>query len=207
MRDLRRALWGIRIIYVFVYSMFSSWLARFLLWIFGVKQIGGGFVVTGFLRTTIHPDSEIVVGNNVRINSGFERNVVGGYRQMTIDIGSRAKLIIGNQTALSNSTIVCRQLIAIGDHVFIGGGCNIYDTDFHSLDPQKRQDKFQVPMTAPIIFDNHCFIGAHTTILKGVTVGEGAIIGAGSVVAKNIPPYEIWAGNPVRFIKKVKDYD
>ncbi|MDP9041992.1 MAG: acyltransferase, partial [Bacteroidota bacterium] len=55
----------------------------------------------------------------------------------------------------------------------------------------------------PIFIKKYSFVGAHSTILKGVTIGEGAIIGACSVVTKNIPPYEIWAGNPIRFISTV----
>ena len=50
---------------------------------------------------------------------------------------------------------------------------------------------------------SHVFIGVDTVICKPVTIGDGAVIGAGSVVTKNIPPYELWAGVPARFIKKL----
>ena len=55
-----------------------------------------------------------------------------------------------------------------------------------------------------MIIEDNVFIGAHSTILKGVTIGQNSIIGACSVVTKNIPPNEIWAGNPAKFIKKLE---
>ena len=53
-----------------------------------------------------------------------------------------------------------------------------------------------------VVIGKHAYIGANTIIVKPVTIGEGAIVGASSVVTKDIPPFEIWAGNPVRFIRK-----
>jgi acetyltransferase-like isoleucine patch superfamily enzyme len=64
----------------------------------------------------------------------------------------------------------------------------------------KRSDKKHAVKLKVIIEDN-VFIGAHSTILKGVTIGKNSVIGACSVVTKNIPPNEIWAGNPAKFIK------
>ena len=98
-----------------------------------------------------------------------------------------------------------RQKINFGNNVMIGGNTVIYDTNFHSLDPSLRNtnnDKVYAKKAAVNIKDN-VFIGAHTTILKGVTIGENSVIGACSVVSKDIPPNEIWAGNPAKFIKKI----
>ena len=57
----------------------------------------------------------------------------------------------------------------------------------------------------PIIIEDDVFIGARCLVLKGVTIGRGAMVGAGSVVTKNIPPCEIWAGNPAKYIKSIKN--
>ena len=84
------------------------------------------------------------------------------------------------------------------------GGTFVYTTDFHSLnkDIRKTSDDLKSRKCAPVIIENDVFIGAHCIILKGVTIGEGSIIGAGSVVTKSVPAGEIWAGNPAHFIRK-----
>lgn len=58
--------------------------------------------------------------------------------------------------------------------------------------------------TSPVVIKDGVFIGAHCIILKGVTIGEKSIIGAGSVVTKSIPDGEIWAGNPAKFIRRIE---
>lgn len=89
----------------------------------------------------------------------------------------------------------------------IGAGCQFYDNDFHPLISEyrvgdKRDDSHT--KSKEIIIEDKVFIGASSIILKGTHIGEGAIIGAGSVVSGNVPPYEIWAGNPARYIKNTQ---
>ncbi len=104
----------------------------------------------------------------------------------------------------------CENNITIEDDVLIGGNCKFYDTDFHSLDYSTRINPYKnnVPdngiKTATVIVKKGAWIGGHSIILKGVTIGSKSVIGAGSVVSKNIPDKEIWAGNPIRFIKKTE---
>ena len=95
--------------------------------------------------------------------------------------------------------------ITIGDHTLIGTNCMISDTDFHPLEYEKRlANDHDSIRSAPINIGKNVFIGARCIILKGVTIGDGSIVGAGSVVTKNIPPMEIWAGNPAKYIKRVE---
>ena len=85
----------------------------------------------------------------------------------------------------------------------------IYTSDFHSLNANIRRTKNDIKSrkTSPVKIGNDVFIGAKCIILKGVEIGDRSIIGAGSVVTKNIPNDEIWAGNPARFIRKISNHD
>lgn len=148
----------------------------------------------------------IFLGNDVIFNSSSGANPIGGDTRMTIVVENSATLKIGNGTGISNSAIICHDRIIIGDDVKIGGSVKIYDTDFHSLDPRKRNTREKdIPNTKPVTIGNSVFIGAHSIILKGVTLGNNSIVGAGSVVTKSVPAGEIWAGNPAKFIKNVEN--
>lgn len=106
-----------------------------------------------------------------------------------------------------NEKIGCENQITIEDNVTIGSGCHIYDTDFHPLEYDERIKGYYKGCPTkrkPVLICEGAFIGAGCYILKGVTIGKHSIVGAGSVVAKNIPDGEIWAGNPAKFIRKIK---
>lgn len=146
----------------------------------------------------------IKLGKGVVINSSLSSNPIGGDQKTIFSVSQDAILEIGDYTGISNTTIVCKEGIKIGDYVKIGGSVKIYDTDFHSLDSNKRSDnKTDTPKNSSIFIKNNCFIGAHSIILKGVTIGEKSIVGAGAVVTKSIPDGEIWGGNPAKLIRKI----
>jgi len=173
----------------------------------GVK-VGSELNVYGWLNLSIHPDSTVIVGNHVRMNSGFARNGVGSYQRLGLQVQRGAKLEIGDRTGISNSLIVCIDQIVIESDVLIGGGCGIYDTDFHVVNSHHRGKSADLTgraNTRPIHIGANSFIGGHCIILKGVTIGSGAVIGAGSVVTRDIPAYEIWAGNPIQHIRVLTD--
>lgn len=90
----------------------------------------------------------------------------------------------------------------ICNNVLIGGNVKIYDTDFHWVDYNKRIITEGGKSTEVVIKDGF-FIGAHSIILKSVIIGERSVIGAGSVVTKDIPDDELWAGNPAKFVRKL----
>ena len=145
-------------------------------------------------------------GRDIIINSSKYKNIIGGDTRTSVIVKKNAQLIVGDGTKISNSAIYCAQKIDIGKNVMIGGSCRIWDTDFHPLDPEMRRsgpnENFR---TKPIRIGNNAFLGGFSIVLKGVTIGENSVIGAGSVVSRDIPPYEIWAGNPVQFIKKIEE--
>ena len=150
-------------------------------------------------------DSVVNIGDNFHANSAPWANPIGAGERIFIQMVDSGKLKIGDNVGISNSAISCANEITIEDNVFIGAGCKIYDTDFHPLDYNERMKPYSPDLdikTAPIRICEGAFLGAGCTVLKGVTIGKHSIVGAGSVVTKNIPDNEIWAGNPAKFIKK-----
>lgn len=92
--------------------------------------------------------------------------------------------------------------------MLIGSGCLITDTDSHPLNWNDRlRNDDSKTKSKPIIIDDNVFIGARSIILKGVTIGSGSVIGAGSVVTQSIPPNVVACGNPAKIIKKLKTDD
>ena len=151
----------------------------------------------------INYDTNIFISKGVCINSSPLYNPIGGDKVCTFVTKNNGSIHIGEDSGLSNCTIVSHDLIKLGKRVKIGGGVKIYDTDFHSLDCLNRAEQSSdIPKTAPVIIQDDVFIGTNSIILKGVNIGRGAIVGAASVVTKNIYPFEIWAGNPAKFIRK-----
>ncbi len=106
--------------------------------------------------------------------------------------------------------------IDIGDRVLIAHNVNIFDSLTHPLSAQQRHAQFKAIMLTghphsidlgerPVMVGNDAWIGANTCVLRGVTIGEGAIVGAGSVVTHDIPPFTVAAGNPARVISELGD--
>ena len=89
--------------------------------------------------------------------------------------------------------------ITIGDGVFIGPKCNLITIN-HVEDPEERSTTYG----APIVLEDKVWLGINVTVLAGVTIGYGSIVGANSVVTKDVPPMTIVAGNPARIIRKIK---
>lgn len=155
-------------------------------------------------RLFLTNEGTINLDSNITFNSRFLSNPIGGNTFSSLVVKKNAKLYIGNNTGISNSSIFCCNSIYIGHNVLIGGDCKIYDTDFHSIYYSDRQERPEVGViSAPVKICNGVFIGTGTIVLKGVTIGENSVIGAGSVVTKNIPPNEVWAGNPAKYIKSI----
>jgi acetyltransferase-like isoleucine patch superfamily enzyme len=169
----------------------------------GVK-FDKGLKVAGLLKIHVTRRGKLSIGNNFQINSGNNFNIIG--RQQKTIFWVEGELIIGDNVGMSATAIICNKQIIIGNNVVIGGNTVIYDTDFHNLDPIIRYNKNLDKKTAiklPVVIEDNVFIGAHTTILKGVIIGKNSVIGACSVVTKNIPSNEIWAGNPAKCIKLI----
>ncbi len=162
------------------------------------------FKTNGIPYIMVALGGDFTIGNNFQMNNGIRGNPIGCYNRCTFFVDKNAKLDIGDNVGISQSALICHDKITIGNNVKIGGGVKIYDTDFHSLNPLQRNsnDDLKFKKTAAIIIEENVFVGGYSIILKGVTIGKNSIIGAGSVVTKDIPPNEIWGGNPATFIRQ-----
>lgn len=157
----------------------------------------------------------IKIGENSMINCNFVLESNGG------------EIVIGKRTFINSGTnLISINKIEIGNDVTIAWNVTIYDHNSHSLDYKHRiQDikqqnidflnnneftlnkNWDVVKSAPIIIKDKAWIGFNSIILKGVTIGEGAIVAAGSVVTKDVPPFSIVGGNPARVIKYIDSKD
>ncbi|GGH19267.1 hypothetical protein GCM10007352_30520 [Mucilaginibacter phyllosphaerae] len=167
-------------------------------------QYNNDFICYGIPVVNVDLQGSFTIGKRFSFNSGKYFNMIGRQQPCFFIVAKNAALFIDDNVGLSATAIVCHNHISIGKNVKIGGNTVIYDTDFHSLDPQFRNsypESLAGVKTRPVIIKDGAFIGAHCTILKGVTIGENAIVGAGSVVSQSIPGGQIWTGNPARYIK------
>jgi acetyltransferase-like isoleucine patch superfamily enzyme len=125
-----------------------------------------------------------------------------------------ATISIGKRVFISG-TIIAAEKIEIGDDVMISWGVTIVDHNSHSISFSERADdvtnwrKGKKDWThvkvAPVTICDKVWIGFNALILKGVTIGEGAVVGAGAVVTKDVPAWTIVGGNPARIIREIAE--
>lgn len=188
-----------------VFSFTDNFFTKFYLKVNNVK-FGKSLRSNGIPKFDIRLNGYLRIGNNFSMNNGNNHNMIGRQQACYFVVMEGATLTIGDNVGISATAFVCSNSIEIGNNVKIGGNVVIYDTDFHSINSTFRADaKLDKAnaKNAPVKIGNDVFIGAHVTILKGVTIADNAIIGAGSVVSKDVPAGEIWAGNPAKYIRKV----
>jgi acetyltransferase-like isoleucine patch superfamily enzyme len=159
---------------------------------------------------------------SVRLTVG-EKSYIAGSIVLERETG---EVSIGDRSYIGAGTnIICATDIQIGSDVLMAWGITIVDHDSHSVKWRDRandleqwrkglQDggvaraaqlkKWDVVPTAPVVIGDKVWIGFNAIVLKGVHVGEGAVIAAGSVVTKDVPPFTVAAGNPARVVKKLK---
>lgn len=163
--------------------------------------------------TVVHESANIINGLNVKDNISM-----GSYCHIKGELllfGHGGIIEMGDYCYVGPNTYIwSAKRISIGDRVLISHNCNIFDSDTHPLDPEERHRQFREIITSgqpkqidlkekDVIIEDDVLIAANSIILKGVTIGRAAVIGAGSVVTRDVPPYAVVAGNPARVVKSL----
>jgi acetyltransferase-like isoleucine patch superfamily enzyme len=155
------------------------------------KQSFGGY------RSVQNPG--LVIGDRVQI-----------YTWATFNVEPSGVVLIGDDSILVGPVFMCAERISVGRRVVISYNVTIADSDFHPIDPDLRKqdaianspygDRSKRPpySSRPVVIDDDVWIGIGAIILKGVTIGRGSRIGAGSVITTNLPPGSEVFGNPAR---------
>jgi acetyltransferase-like isoleucine patch superfamily enzyme len=175
--------------------------------IYGTLRIGIDLIVSYF-----------IFGKGVLVRRPFYIRKKGGFKlpkgfssgpNLIIDvIGDAALLSIGEDVKINHRVhIACLDKINIGDRVLMASGVYISDHSHGSYTGANQSHPKTPPneralVAKPVIIGNDCWLGQHVCVLPGVTIGHSVIVGAGSVVTKDIPDFCIAAGNPAKIIKK-----
>lgn len=148
--------------------------------------IGKRFKLDGIIKVHCEgKQSNLKIGKSVQFYSGVS---------LYLDT-QEAKIEIGDYSFINRRTeILSKKSVKIGNDVVISWDVTIADSDYHSINDSE--------ITKPIVIGNHVWIGCKATILKGVTIGDGAVIASGSIVTKDVPEYTLVGGNPARVIKE-----
>lgn len=142
----------------------------------GVKY-GKNLRINGLIK--IKGQGKIVIGDDVTISSGLYINPIGGFSRTMLNTYSGAQINIGNNVGISNSIIVSKVKITIGDGSLIGGGALIIDSDFHSLDWKIRNTPDDVSKNIEVKIGKNAFVGAFSILTKGSVVADREIVPAG----------------------------
>lgn len=166
----------------------------------GIVDVGAGSKIDWrFIR--LEKNSSLLVGRDsiFSATTRFERNC--------------GEIVVGDRCFVGRSNFICHTRITIDNDVIISWGVTIVDHNSHSLLAIDRSvdvknwasglKDWKNVTCSPVHIKEKAWIGFNVIILKGVTIGCGAIIGAGSVVTKDIPPYCVAAGNPARVIREL----
>lgn len=153
-----------------------------------------------------HEKSVIELSPNVVLCSVSTHTALGVNHPVILrTLREDAQIRVGENSGLSGTSICAMKSVSIGRNCLIGANVTIADTNFHSLKIENRRfnNNSEEIDSFPIVIEDNVFIGTGCLILKGVTIGENSVVGAGSVVTRSIPANKIAAGNPARIIGEI----
>lgn len=183
-----------------------------LLWCLEAKskgaQLHGNVKMVGRPLISVAGNSQFILGDGVRMVSSLRANPLGCFQPCVLrTLTEKARLVLGKNVGISGVTICAGLSIELGEGTIVGSGAMILDNDFHSpLGEFGWANEYQ-KNARPIKIGRGVFIGARAIILKGVTIGDRAVIGAGTVLTKDVPAGQIAFGNPARVISSSRFFD
>ncbi|MGE4505098.1 MAG: DapH/DapD/GlmU-related protein [Desulfovibrionaceae bacterium] len=170
----------------------------------GALTLGEGAVVAPEARLRIKPGGRIALGPRTRV----EGRLTAG-RGALIELGADCYVNAGTY-------IGAAERVTIGHRVMIAHGVTIFDSNNHPVSVAARRElaergyppeltSWRNSAMAPVSIGDTVWIGMHAMVLKGVTIGQGAVVAAGAVVVKDVPERTMAAGNPARTVKTIED--
>jgi serine acetyltransferase len=160
--------------------------------------VGRDVILNGVPGIRRKGSGRLILGDGVTVNTARWANWLGTSGSMMLSVEDGATLELKRGCGVSASQIIANTGIEIGEEALVGAGCLICDSDMHEVPLGSGKP---VAM-APIKIGRRAFIGARCIILKGVTIGEGAVVGAGSVVTRDVPPHSVVVGNPAEAVNR-----
>ena len=160
-------------------------------------SLGRGCIFNGTTIFRRYPGTSIAIHDGCRFNSRPTSNPIGVNRPcMMITLRRGATIVAGKNCGFSGTVLTSSVGIRLGDRVRCGANTTIIDTDFHTDDSRAGPD-------SPVAIGNDVWLGVGVIVLKGVTIGDRSVVGAGSVVTSPIPSGVLAAGNPARIIREL----
>lgn len=179
---------------------------KFNRWMLRAKGVMIGKNCTIIGNVSVIGSGKITIGDNFCMTSGEHINPICANLQGSFFTdSSNAKITICNNVGMSSTRMWIHDSLSIGDNVKIGGNVLLIDTDCHPMSYEIRRTSNEGTKSAPIVIEDDVWIGAQSIVLKGVTIGARSIIGAGSVVTKDIPADCIAVGNPCKVIRSLNN--
>lgn len=144
-------------------------------------------------RPQVVAHGDMVIGDRVQL--------VSTVAKLELVTRPGAELRIGERTLVNFGTsIVAYDRVTIGSRCLIGTNCMIVDTPFHGVDPDRR---FEPPAPQPVTIGDNVWLAARVVVLPGVTIGDDAVVGIGSIVTSDIPARTLAVGSPARVVRQL----
>lgn len=162
-------------------------------------ELQGKCFLQGWPRFAVAPGSHIVLADGVRLASAVRANPLGLTQPCILrTLAPGAQIRLGRNVGLSGTTLCASRSIEVGEGTLLGAGTLLLDSDLHSPTGEWDWTDDAAATAQPIKIGRGVFVGARALVLKGVTIGDRAIVGAGAVVTQDVPAHHVAVGNPAR---------